>query len=361
MLSQKEIIKEEKKQIQSVFNRKVIIQGSLWFALITVATIAGVFFFTHTGSAVAALSHISYKYILLCFGMLFIDLLLGSWRNHIYIRKLAPGVSQWISFRANVANMFMGAVTPAHTGAGPAQLYVYTSHGVKFVDGFAIALINLGATLIFMPLAGLAALLLMDTQEASGLVPAMLKYGFGFFLLFVGAFLLAFWKPVWVGSAIRKIAAALAQVMPGKKERLTAWAENSYAKISLYQQTCHVIIKEHPHLFPLSLLLTAVLYFNKYCMQYVILLGLGVPASLVQVISIQVLIQFMIYFAPSPGGSGFAEVSISVLFGKFVPAALLPVFTLLQRSFLLFFPALIGAYVVINLLRRAVLNRDSGV
>ena len=351
MLTLKEEVKEEK-QVQPVFNKKVIMQGSLWFALITVAAIAGVFFFTHTGSAVKALSHISYKYMLLCFGMLFIDLLLGGWRNHIYIRKLAPGVSQWVSFRANVANMFMGAVTPAHSGAGPAQLYVYTSNGVRFVDGFAVALINLGATLIFMPLAGMVALLLLDTREVSGIIPAMLKYGFGFFLLFGMAFLLAFWKPVWVGSAIKSGATLLSRVLPKKRERLTNWAQTSYEKISLYQQTCSIIIRQHPGLFPLSLLLTAVLYANKYCLQYVILLGLGVPASLVQVISIQVLIQFMIYFAPSPGGSGFAEVSISVLFGKFVPAALIPVFTLLQRSFLLFFPALIGAYVVLNLLRK---------
>ena len=134
--------------------------------------------------------------------------------------------------------------------------------------------------------------------------------------------------------------------------QLTAWAENTYRKIYSYQQSCRVIIKDHPYLFPLSLLLTALLYFNKYCLQYVILLGLGVHASLSQVIAIQVLIQFMIYFAPSPGGSGFAEVSISALFGKIVPATLLPVFTLLQRSFLLFMPAMIGAAVVINLLRK---------
>jgi uncharacterized protein (TIRG00374 family) len=87
-------------------------------------------------------------------------------------------------------------------------------------------------------------------------------------------------------------------------------------------------------------------------MQYVILLGLGVNASFIQVVSIQILIQFMIYFAPSPGGSGFAEVTISVLFGKIVPSALLPIFTLLQRSFLLFLPALMGAYVVITLLKK---------
>lgn len=349
---EKQIEAEGKQEVKSVFDKSIIIKGSLWFALITVLTIAGIFFYNNTGQTVEALQHISYKYIAICLGMLFVDLMLGSWRNHIYIRKLNPEVSHWVSFRANVANMFMGAVTPAHGGAGPAQIYVYTSAGVTFIDAFAVSLINMGATLIFMPLAGFVAIMLMDTSYVSGIVPAMLKYGFSFFLLFLLAFLLAFWKPVWVGIIIQKIAAGLSAIFPKRKEKLAAWAEKSYVNISKYQQTCSVIIKQHPFLFPLSLIITTLLYMNKYCMQYVILLGLGVNASLVQVISIQILIQFMIYFAPSPGGSGFAEVSISVLFGKIVPAALLSIFTLLQRSFLLFFPAIIGAYSVINLLRK---------
>jgi uncharacterized protein (TIRG00374 family) len=349
---EKKIETEGKEEVQSVFNKKLIIKGSLWFALITVLTIAGIFFYNNTGETIEALKHISYKYIAICLCMLFVDLMLGSWRNHIYIRKLNPAVSHWVSFRANVANMFMGAVTPAHGGAGPAQIFVYTSAGVTFIDAFAVSLINMGATLIFMPLAGFVAIMVMDTSAVSGIVPAMLKYGFSFFLLFLLAFLLAFWKPVWVGVIIKKIANGLSSIFPKRKDKLEAWSANSYLSIAKYQQTCSVIIKQHPFLFPLSLVITTLLYMNKYCMQYVILLGLGVNASLVQVISIQILIQFMIYFAPSPGGSGFAEVSISVLFGKIVPAGLLSIFTLLQRSFLLFFPALIGAYVVINLLRK---------
>ena len=87
-------------------------------------------------------------------------------------------------------------------------------------------------------------------------------------------------------------------------------------------------------------------------MQYVILLGLGVDADFMQVISIQVLIQFIIYFAPTPGGSGVAELGISVLFQKIVPVSVLSLFTLLQRSFLLFFPAIIGAFVMINFLQK---------
>ncbi|MCC8410536.1 flippase-like domain-containing protein [Mucilaginibacter sp. UR6-1] len=345
---------EEDKQTEkeSIFNKKLIIKGSLWFALITIITIAGIFFYNNTGDTVKALSHISGKYIVICLLMLFIDLMLGGWRNHIYIQKLAPGVSQWVSFRANVANMFMGAVTPAHGGAGPAQIYVYTSNGVTFIDAFAVSLINMGATLIFMPAAGFIAIMLMDTSYVSGIVPAMLQYGFIFFLLFLVAFLLAFWKPTWIGAAIKQIAVLLSKIFSKKKENLYKWAERSGANIARYQQTCSVIIKQNPWLFPLSILITTLLYLNKYCLQYVILLGLGIHTSLVQVISIQILIQFMIYFAPSPGGSGFAEVGISVLFGKIVPKTAIPIFTLLQRSFLLFIPAMVGAYVVISLLRK---------
>lgn len=350
--TEQEVIKEEKQEVNKVFNKAIIIKGIIWFALITVITIAGIFFFTNTGKTLNALTHISFKYIAICFVMLAADLTMGGWRNHIYIRKLNPEVSAWVSFRANVANMFMGAVTPAHGGAGPAQIYVYTSAGVSFIDSFALNLINLGATLIFMPLAGFVAIMLMDTSTISGIIPAMLKYGFTFFLLFLIAFLLAFWKPVWVGMFIRKLASGISSIFPKRRAKLTHWADTSYVAINKYQKTCSVILTDNPTLFPLSLLITTFLYLNKYCLQYVILLGLGVNADLVQVISIQVLIQFMIYFAPSPGGSGFAEVGISVLFGKIVPAALLPIFTLLQRSFLLFFPAMIGAYVVINLLRK---------
>ena len=340
------------KDVNNVFKKGIIIKGTIWFVLITILTIAAIFFFNNTGNAIRALKSIKPVYIFFCFLMLFVDLMLGGWRNHIFIRKLTPGLSQWVSFKANVANMFMGAVTPAHGGAGPAQIYVYMRHGVTFVDAFAVSLINLGATLIFMPLAGLLAILVMNNEYVSGIVPSLLRYGFSFFTIFLLAFLLAFWKPVWVGLLIRKIAKGLSGIFPKRREKLSKWAEKSYDNITKYQASCSILLKKHPLLFPLALIITTVLYLNKYVLQYVILLGLGVHTDLIQVISIQILIQFMIYFAPSPGGSGFAEVSISVLFGKIIPVAILPIFTLLQRSFLLFFPALIGACFVINLLRK---------
>lgn len=343
---------ETEKKASLLFNKKRLIRRCLWFTLITVLTIAAIFIYNTGGASVKALGQLKFSYLVFCFFLLFVDLMLGGWRNHIFIRKLKPGISQWVSFRANVANMFMGAVTPAHGGAAPAQIYVYMRSGVRFIDAFTVSLVNMGATLVFMPLAGLLALLLLDESLATGIVPFLLRYGFGFFTLFLAGFLLAFWKPIWIGHIITKLSRWLASLLPKQSNKILHWSLQTNQSIQTYQQTCRLLLQKNRLLFPVSLLITTILYLNKYCMQYFILLGLGIEADLLQVISIQVLIQFMIYFAPSPGGSGFAEMSIAVLFGKFVPAAVLPLFTLLQRSYLLFFPAVIGATVVIRLLQR---------
>jgi len=337
-----------------VFRKQLIIKGALWFALLTIGGIAAVFFYNNTGQTVDAISYIKPGYIFICLCMLFVDLLLGGWRNHIFARKTNPGISQWVSFKANTANMFMGAITPAHGGAGPAQIYIYMRNGLSFTSAFAISLINMAATLIFMPLAALAALLLVNHQFESGVIPALLKYGFIFFTLFLFAFLLAFKKPLLAGTAVKGIAGLLSRILPRRKERLAVWGQKVYDNIAQYQQTCSILLSQDPWLFPLSVAITIVLYLNKYCMQWVILAGLGIQANIVQVMAVQVLIQFMIYFAPSPGGSGFAEVGIAVLFYRMVPAAIMPVFTLLQRTFLLFFPAVVGAFVVIGRLKKDV-------
>jgi uncharacterized protein (TIRG00374 family) len=334
------------------FKKHLIVKGALWFALITISGIAAVFFYNNTGQTLDALSQIRPGYILVCLGMLVIDLLLGGWRNHIFVRKIAPGISQRTSFKANAANMFMGAITPGHSGAGPAQIYIYMRSGLDFISAFTISLINMAATLIFMPLAALAALLLVNHQFDGGIVPALLKYGFCFFSLSLFVFLLAFIKPHLAGNTIKKAAVILSLIVPRRKQRLQACAQKAYDHIARYRQTCRILLGKYPGLFPLSVVITTVLYLNKYFMQWIILSGLGIDTDPVQVMAVQVLIQFMIYFAPSPGGSGFAEIGIAVLFQSMVPSRVMPVFTLLQRAFLLFCPAIIGAFVVLGRLKK---------
>ena len=77
-------------------------------------------------------------YIPIILGMVFFDWWIGGWRNTIFVRKVIPNVSQRICFDANLANIFMGAVTPSQTGGGPMHLYMLYRKGVQLTHGIAL-------------------------------------------------------------------------------------------------------------------------------------------------------------------------------------------------------------------------------
>jgi hypothetical protein len=68
-------------------------------------------------------------------------------------------------------------------------------------------------------------------------------------------------------------------------------------------------------------------------------------------IAIQTVVMFVLYLAPTPGGSGIAELIIAALMSTLMAEFLLPVFTVLYRFFILYLPALLGFFVVIKELK----------
>lgn len=94
------------------------------------------------------------------------------------------------------------------------------------------------------------------------------------------------------------------------------------------------------------------MYFNKYALAFVLLLGVGVEADFWTVIGIQAIIFFILYHAPSPGASGFAELSIAGLMSHIIIESKLATFTVLHRTFLLLLGAMVGAFIMMKELKR---------
>jgi len=105
-------------------------------------------------------------------------------------------------------------------------------------------------------------------------------------------------------------------------------------------------------------LITGLYYLNKLIVAYIIILGLGVQVNFLTALAILALLRFIIYFTPTPGGSGVGEISIAVLMSAILPAYLLPVYTVLYRSFQLFLPSAFGAWVLLKELKAATLTES---
>jgi hypothetical protein len=99
-----------------------------------------------------------------------------------------------------------------------------------------------------------------------------------------------------------------------------------------------------------GVLTSALAHANKLCAGYVVLRALGIEANLVDVLMLQTTITFLLYFAPTPGGSGAAEALSAALMSVYVPTALLPAYTIMWRFTVSYATVGAGSYIFYRLL-----------
>jgi len=306
-----------------------------------------VFWTTASRDTVVALRHVRPSYLLLLSLLTFLDLWLGGMRNHIFIRRVKPGISPWVSFRANLANIFLGAATPSQTGGGVAQLFVFHRAGVPVSAAIATSVFNFLATMTFF-IATVAAIMVFDVRTGpfSTGIRIFVGYSFAVFSFMLLLFLLSLAKPGWLERVIEKLhtRSQHATSRPGKS--LLNVAERSLHGFQNYRDHASYFLGEARPTLWQSWLLTLLLYWNKYNIAYTVLAGLGQHSDYLTVIFLQNIQLFLLYFAPTPGASGIAEISAASLMKTQVSTALMPVFAVLWRTFTIYVSVLLGGLVL---------------
>ena len=77
-------------------------------------------------------------------------------------------------------------------------------------------------------------------------------------------------------------------------------------------------------------------------------MGLQFPFDLVQVLGRMYLLNLVLYFSPTPGGSGIAEAGFLVLFAQLVPSGTVGILAVLWRFTTEYLPFLLGACVTLR-------------
>ena len=325
-------------------------KGLLIFIFLTIAALTILFIRTHSEGAIDAFRNYDTEFLFLTVVLLIFDILLGAFRNHIFMKKLDSRVEFMTSLRANLANTFAGAITPSQGGGGPAQFYVYHRKGASIGQAVFVAAFNYLSTLIvFISGTVLALFLLAGTYGNSytGIILLCFAIFFMEFVLLAFAlarpelFLLVLGKFTdWFSDRFSRMGRRLRKIT----DRVTLEVDSFKDSSKLFFGSCKMMI-------PLSLILTLILYLTKYVIAYLVVRGLGISCDFMTVISIQAILMCIIYFSPSPGGSGIAELSIAALMCTVVPESMLGVYSLLQRFFLLYVPVMLGSIVIFYELR----------
>lgn len=300
---------------------------------------------------VEALITLRWQWLLVGVGLASMDWIGGGLRLYVAARHVYPRQSLAGSLLAGGMNTWAALLTPSQTGGGPMMIYVLKRYGTPIPEAMVASLMTFVATVVFFALAGPTAVFLGAGRSLSehGVLGRAIDL-FDLFKLSLGGFL-----TVGLGIVVLITFPNLARRLAGILRR---WLERRgrtalAARVATAEEgvdRAHAAMKRFATprglvAVLLCVLLSAAAHANKLVAGWVVLKMLGIDVNFVDVILLQTLITFLLYFAPTPGGSGLAEILSAAVMSIYVPRELTPSYILLWRVLVSYLTVGFGSFL----------------
>lgn len=343
---------------------KVFLRGFELFMLASVAGFVGLLIYGGDLDAfLHAAARIKWGWMLAGLALASMDWFGGGLRLWVLARVIHPNPPVGGMILAGGMAAWASYITPLNSGAGPMMLYTMRRFGVPVPVAMAAVLMSFIATVAFFALAGPLAILL-GAGQALGQHGDL--FGLSLYDLFLGSLgifgglgvllVVVIVFPGMVRDLIKRLASWAAR----RSSRLYARLEGLLAGID--QAHASVVRFNSPKgwlALVWATLLSGPSHANKLLAGYVALRALDIQVQFVDMLLVQTLITFLLYFAPTPGASGVAEVvSTAVMTSIYLPRELTPIYTLIWRCILSYYTLAFGFFVFSSWVRRGLKGID---
>jgi hypothetical protein len=322
----------------AVLTPRLFRRGLEIFALISLLGLAGLLLYGNNLERFAqAILGLHLGWLVLGVAIASLDWFGGGLRLYVVARHVYPQQSLAGAILAGGLNTWASYLTPSLTGGGPMMIYVLKRYGTPLPEATVASLMTFVATVIFFAIAGPTAVFLGAGRSLTehGVI------GGGFDLLDLFKVSLGGFLAVGLGIVIliafpglaRRLAGLLRRVVAGRGyAELAARIATAEAGVDRAHATMRRFATPRGLLATLAcVILSATAHANKLVAGFVVLKMLGIHVNFVDVLLLQTLITFLLYFAPTPGGSGLAELISAAVMSIYVPRDLTPSYILLWR------------------------------
>ncbi len=341
----------------NILSPKLLLRGFEIFAAISLAGFAAVLFYTGNIPAFfRSLGTIHWEWILVGMVLASMDWIGGGLRLWVVVRHIFPNPPLKGMILAGGMSAWAAYLTPFQSGAAPMMVYTMKRYGIPVPVAMTGTLMSFIATVAFFAIAGPLAIFLGagkslgDKGDLLGL--SLYDLFLGSLSIFAGLGVLLVAVIVFPRLA-RDLLHWLADRVSSKSSRVADRLEKFRTGID---QAHESVVKFNTPKGWLALLwcviLSAPSHANKLLAGYVALRAIGIEAQFVDILLVQTLVMFLLYFAPTPGASGVAEVTSALVMSVYVPGPLVPLYTLIWRAILSYFTLAFGGVVFYSWLRQ---------
>ena len=323
-------------------NKKLLLRlGALFLFVLLIS--AAVIYFTFDIRTLDYLTMFEPKCILLALGCLAIGLLFDGLR----LITLANITEERLTLRQIVnvvlSNYFLALVSPGASGGAIAQVMFMRKAGVPVAKSTVVILVRTIMSIIFLIL--LVPLVLHFEEDIVEWMPASV----------ITIVSVAF-------VSLPVIAIYLMRTRYPEKIIFYCTRKLSYTTrrncYSWYQQfkKAAIVMGKNPLMVLRAFIESGLSLLFIYATVPAYMTGLNIDFDLIQVMGRMVLINLVLYFSPTPGGSGIAEAGFVMLFANLLPGGLEGIFAVLWRFTAEYLPFMLGAVVTIRAFGSDVIN-----
>lgn len=326
-------------------NKKLMVRLAVLFAFV-VAISAAVIYFTVDIRTLEYLTMFEPRCILLALGCLTVGLLFDGLR----LITLAQVTDERLTFRQIVnvvlSNYFLALVTPGASGGAIAQVMFMRKAGVPIAKSTVVVLVRTVMSIIFLIL--LVPVVLHSDEDIVNWMPASVLTVLS--VLFISL-------PVIVISLLQTRYPEKLIFFCTRKCSYTT-RRNCYIWYEEFKNAVNVMGKR-PWMMLRAFIESGLSLLFIYATVPAYFTGMNIDFDLVQVMGRMVLLNLVLYFSPTPGGSGVAEGGFLVLFSNILPNGVEGIMAVLWRFTAEYLPFLLGAVVTIRAFGSDVLNMAS--
>ncbi len=334
--------------------------GLTIFLAISIVSAIVILFLDVNRNTWSALKQIKPEYGLIAGSLMLAQWLINALRFQVLVNSFEEKISFWTSFQAFMANIFMSAMTPSQTGGGPLQVYIINRAGIPLAKAIAGCLIGAVLTVVCLVFSSMGILLFRhDIRLGFGHhMGAVITVVFVVFFLITLLFVLSIFKIRLIKRIFGKITLRFSHST--KSKRKFSATKKLIHGLDQYSNCMKIFAKAKKHRILLSGFLTLCCICANCATAPVLLKGLSIKQDATQVFLVQFIIFFIVYFSPTPGGSGLAEFSnYWIMASVDVEQNFLGIYTLIWRFFTSFLGVGIGGLVVLSLLKKRKRYKDS--
>ncbi|GHV29269.1 membrane protein [Synergistales bacterium] len=229
-------------------------------------------------------------------------------------------ISFLFSFELTMINYFGSALTPMQSGGGPFQMYMMYQNGIGFGKSAAITLVR---TIMTVAILGAT----IPISVVLGIHLPKMGIDMNVFIEYMLVVILLVWTVIALSLLRPKLLKRWVYALLMKIERL-GFLSKSRAKQAVkrfvneadsYNTIMRELITNGRKHFLLGIITAIAQMWVYLSIMPCLIWALNMPFNYVDCVVVEAIFIFMLYFVPSPGGSGAAEYGAAMVFRLFVP------------------------------------------